>query len=100
METYAADAAAVVDQLDLHDAVHIGHSTGGGEVARYVAKYAHGRVAKAVLISTRFKVAPPSRLYRHEEVERPILRALTKRCRSAETCARSARSARRRPSNK
>ena len=37
MDTYEADAAAVADQLDLRDAVHIGHSTGGGEVARYVA---------------------------------------------------------------
>ncbi|HKU00980.1 MAG TPA: alpha/beta hydrolase [Paraburkholderia sp.] len=53
MDHYAADAFAVVEALDLHDAVHIGHSTGGGEVARYVAK--HGRpakrVAKAVLVS-------------------------------------------------
>lgn len=52
MDTYAADAAAVANHLDLHDAVHIGHSTGGGEVARYVAKYGAGRVAKAVLISS------------------------------------------------
>jgi non-heme chloroperoxidase len=52
MDTYAKDAAAVATHLDLHDAVHIGHSTGGGEVARYVAKYADGRVAKAVLISS------------------------------------------------
>ncbi len=50
MDTYAADAAAVVDHLDLRDAVHVGHSTGGGEVARYVAKHGGGRVAKAVLI--------------------------------------------------
>jgi len=51
MDTYAADAAAVVSHLDLRDAVHIGHSTGGGEVARYVAKHGGDRVAKAVLIS-------------------------------------------------
>src|SRR6266702_3045534 len=51
MDTYAADAAAVTSHLDLRDAVHIGHSTGGGEVARYVARYGKGRVAKAVLIS-------------------------------------------------
>ena len=51
MDTYAADAAAVVEALDLRDAVHIGHSTGGGEVARYVARYGKGRVAKAVLVS-------------------------------------------------
>ena len=51
MDTYAADAAELVTHLDLTNAVHIGHSTGGGEVTRYVAKYAKGRVAKAVLIS-------------------------------------------------
>jgi non-heme chloroperoxidase len=53
IDHYAADAAAVAEQLDLKNAVHIGHSTGGGEVARYVAKYGQppGRVAKAVLVS-------------------------------------------------
>lgn len=53
MDHYAADASAVVEHLDLKNAVHIGHSTGGGQVARYVAKYGQpqGRVAKAVLIS-------------------------------------------------
>jgi non-heme chloroperoxidase len=51
MDTYAADAAAVVEHLDLREAIHIGHSTGGGEVARYVAKYSAGRVSKAVLIN-------------------------------------------------
>jgi non-heme chloroperoxidase len=51
MDHYAADAAAVVDHLDLRNAVHIGHSTGGGEVARYVARHGKGRVAKAVLMS-------------------------------------------------
>ena len=50
MDTYAADAAAVVEHLGLRDAVHVGHSTGGGEVARYVARHGPGRVAKAVLI--------------------------------------------------
>jgi non-heme chloroperoxidase len=51
MDTYAADVAALAEQLDLQGAVHIGHSTGGGEVARYVAKHGGGgRVAKAVLI--------------------------------------------------
>ena len=50
MDTYAADAAAVAEHLDLRDAVHVGHSTGGGEVARYVARHGDGRVAKAVLI--------------------------------------------------
>lgn len=53
MDHYAADAFAVVEALDLRNAVHIGHSTGGGEVARYVAKHGEpaGRVAKAVLVS-------------------------------------------------
>ena len=53
MDHYAADAAAVVEHLDLRNAVHIGHSTGGGEVARYVAQHGQrsGRVAKAVLVS-------------------------------------------------
>ena len=50
MDTYAADAAAVVEHLDLRGAVHVGHSTGGGEVTRYVAQHGAGRVAKAVLI--------------------------------------------------
>ncbi|WGU39927.1 alpha/beta hydrolase [Phenylobacterium sp. NIBR 498073] len=51
MDTYAADMAALAAHLDLKDAVHIGHSTGGGEVARYVARYGRGgRVGKAVLI--------------------------------------------------
>jgi non-heme chloroperoxidase len=50
MDTYAADLAELVAALDLRDAVHIGHSTGGGEVAHYVARHGKGRVAKAVLI--------------------------------------------------
>jgi non-heme chloroperoxidase len=53
MDHYAADAAAVFEHLNLKNAVHIGHSTGGGEVARYVARFGQpqGRVAKAVLVS-------------------------------------------------
>ena len=53
MAHYAADAAAVVEHLDLRNAVHIGHSTGGGQVAAYVARHGipQGRVAKAVLVS-------------------------------------------------
>src|SRR3954452_24267211 len=51
MDTYAADVAALAAHLDLQDAIHVGHSTGGGEVARYVARHGGGgRVAKAVLI--------------------------------------------------
>ena len=53
MDHYASDASAVAEHLDLRNAIHIGHSTGGGEVARYVARYGQpeGRVARAVLIS-------------------------------------------------
>ena len=51
MDTYAADVAELVEALDLRGSVHIGHSTGGGEVTRYVAKHGKGRVVKAVLIS-------------------------------------------------
>lgn len=50
MDTYAADVAALADALDLKNAFHVGHSTGGGEVAHYVARAKPGRVAKAVLI--------------------------------------------------
>jgi non-heme chloroperoxidase len=50
MDHYAADAAAVVDRLDLRNSIHIGHSTGGGEATRYVARHGKGRVAKLVLI--------------------------------------------------
>ena len=50
MDHYAADAAAVVERLDLRNAVHVGHSTGGGEATRYVARHGKGRVAKLVLI--------------------------------------------------
>lgn len=51
MDTYAADVAELTTSLDLRDAIHIGHSTGGGEVIRYVARHGEGRVSKAVLIS-------------------------------------------------
>lgn len=52
MDTYAADSAALVEHLDLKKAIHVGHSTGGGEVIRYVAQYGgDGRVAKAAIIS-------------------------------------------------
>jgi len=52
MDTYAKDVAELTATLDLKNAIHIGHSTGGGEVARYVARHGHGRVAKAILISS------------------------------------------------
>ena len=51
MNTYADDLAALVEKLDLKDAIHVGHSTGGGEVARYIGRHSTKRVAKAVLIS-------------------------------------------------
>ncbi len=50
MDTYAADVAALVAHLDLRDAIHVGHSTGGGEATRYVARHGKGRVAKLALI--------------------------------------------------
>jgi non-heme chloroperoxidase len=50
MDTYAADVTALVEKLDLKDAIHVGHSTGGGEVAHYVARAGKGRVAKAALL--------------------------------------------------
>jgi non-heme chloroperoxidase len=51
LDTYADDLAALVEKLDLKEAIHIGHSTGGGEVARYIGRHGTKRVAKAVLIS-------------------------------------------------
>lgn len=50
LDTYADDLAALVEALDLRDAVHVGHSTGGGEVTRYIGRHGTARVAKAVLI--------------------------------------------------
>src|SRR5438128_1788462 len=50
MDTYADDLAALVETLNLRDAIHVGHSTGGGEVARYIGRHGTKRVAKAVLI--------------------------------------------------
>ena len=51
MDTYASDVAELATQLDLKNAIHVGHSTGGGEVVRYVAQHGKGRVAKAAIIS-------------------------------------------------
>jgi non-heme chloroperoxidase len=50
MDTYADDLAALVEALDVKNAIHVGHSTGGGEVARYIGRHGTGRVARAVLI--------------------------------------------------
>src|SRR5437764_13245860 len=58
MDTYADDLAALVETLDLKDAIHVGHSTGGGEVARYIGRHGTKRVAKAVLIGA----VPPGML--------------------------------------
>ncbi len=52
MDTYADDLATLVEHLDLKDAIHVGHSTGGGEVARYIGRHGTKRVAKAVLIGS------------------------------------------------
>jgi non-heme chloroperoxidase len=52
MDHYADDLAAVTAHLDLRDAIHVGHSTGGGEVARYIGRHGESRVARAVLISS------------------------------------------------
>ena len=51
MDHYADDLAAVTEHLNLEEAVHIGHSTGGGEVIRYIARHGEGRVAKAAIMS-------------------------------------------------
>lgn len=52
MDTYADDLAALTEKLDLRDAIHVGHSTGGGEVARYIGRHGSARVGAAVLISS------------------------------------------------
>ena len=51
MDHYAADLAALTEQLDLHDAIHVGHSTGGGEVVHYIAQYGEDRVSRAAIIN-------------------------------------------------
>ena len=63
MDTYADDLAALVEELDLKSAIHIGHSTGGGEVARYIGRHGTERVAKAVLVGA----VPPGHAQDGEE---------------------------------
>src|SRR5262245_8538583 len=65
MDTYADDLAALTEALDLRNAIHVGHSTGGGEVARYLGRHGTSRVAKAVLIGA----VPPLMLTTSAEPE-------------------------------
>ena len=67
LNTYADDVAVLVSALDLRDAGHVGHSTGGGEVARYISRHGTSRVAKAVLISA----IPPLMLPQRPGQRRP-----------------------------
>ena len=76
MDTYAADVAALVSALDLKDAIHVGHSTGGGEATRYVARHGkQNKVAKLVLIGAvpplMLKTAGQSRRHADRSVRRP-----------------------------
>lgn len=70
MDQYADDLAELVETLDLHDAIMVGHSTGGGEVARYVGRHSTDRVAKAVLVGA----VPPLML--KTQANRPLERDL------------------------
>ena len=79
MDTYAADVAALTDALDLKGAFHIGHSTGGGEVAHYVARAKPGRVAKAVLVGA----VPPIMVKSASQSRRPADRGLRRPARGA-----------------
>ncbi|NVD43294.1 alpha/beta hydrolase [Ensifer sp. HO-A22] len=72
MDHYAADVASLVRQLDLRNAIHIGHSTGGGEATRYVARHGKGRVAKLVLIGA----VPPLMLRTQNNPEGIAIEAL------------------------
>ena len=75
LDTYADDLAELTAFLDLKDAIHVGHSTGGGEVARYIGRHGTSRVAKAVLISAipplMLKTASQSRRPAHRSLRRP-----------------------------
>ena len=68
MDTYADDLAALTEALDLKAAVHVGHSTGGGEVARYIGRHGTKRVAKAVLIGAIVKGAPHGLCTTHKDL--------------------------------
>ena len=85
MDTYADDLAAVIEALGLKDAVLIGHSTGGGEVVRYIARHGTKRVAKAVLNGT----IPPLML---KTEKTPSARRSRRSMRSAPACSPTARS--------
>src|SRR3712207_9414331 len=76
MDHYADDLAALTAHLDLRDAVHVGHSTGGGEVAHYIGRHGQDRVAKAVLISA----VPPIMV--QTDANRSEERRVGKECRS------------------
>ena len=86
MDHYADDLAAVTAHLDLHDAIHVGHSTGGGEVARYIARHGEGRVARAVLISS----VPPLMLQDRRQPRRPAQGASSTGCRTRSPTNRAA----------
>ena len=80
MDTYADDLATLVAALDLKQAIHVGHSTGGGEVARYIGRHGTKRVAKAVLVGAipplMLKTsANPGGLHRDPMLTRPGVRA-------------------------
>ena len=79
MDTYADDLAALVEKLDLKNAIHVGHSTGGGEVARYIGRHGTKRVAKAVLIGAippvMVKIAVEPARHAHRGVRRAPRRA-------------------------
>ena len=86
MDTYADDLAALIETLDLKDAIHVGHSTGGGEVARYIGRHGTKRVAKAVLIGA----VPPLMLKTRGQSRRPADRECSTT--SAPPCSPIARS--------
>ena len=83
MNTYADDLAALTEKLDLKNAIHVGHSTGGGEVARYIGRHGSKRVAMAVLISS----VPPLMV---KTEKNPGLAHLGLRRPASRTCGESA----------